>query len=114
VIICFGLSLWGGDVAAQSDLSYAYVSVYGKAFRHSGESMENMDIVVDLGSSSSEKQLAENYTHNLKDYTSFAAMLNFMAGKGYKLFDTMKFDRNINGTGGTVGMHFIFEKVQTK
>lgn len=114
MLFIFGVSLCSGKLLAQSDLIYAYVSVYGKAMRNSGETIEKMDIAVDLGNLASQQQMAEGYAFKMKDFQSYAAVLNFMANKGFRLVDTIQFEKSINGTGGTTGVHFIFEKVQTE
>jgi hypothetical protein len=92
------------EIAAQEpDYSYAYISVHGKIFS------KKLKVEVDLGDSPEQIAEAEEYSQQLTDKKSYAAILNHLVANGFELVETLDASFAYQDTG-TTGIVFIMKR----
>jgi len=104
-ILALVLATFSLDTFAQNEgYSYAYIAIYGKLFS------KKMKVNVDFGDTPEQIRAGDEYSENLSNKKSYAAVLNYMVENQFELVETLDYTYNYQGSGGTSGIVFIMRK----
>ena len=85
--------------------SYAYILVEGKLFS------KKLKVNVDFGDTPEQSKAGIEYSERLTNKKSYAAILNYMVENKFELVQTLDYNYNYAGSGGTSGIVFIMSKI---
>lgn len=84
--------------------SFAYILIEGKFLS------KKLKVNVDFGDSPEQLKAGKEYSDMLTNKKSYAAILNYMVDNEFELVQTLDYNANYSGTGGTSGIVFIMRK----
>lgn len=94
--------------AQENTYTYAFISVEGKFLSN------KLKVTVDLGDTPEQIKAGEEFSMELSNKKSFAAILNYMVKKEFELIETNTLEDSSSydgsGNGGTSGIIFIMKK----